>query len=188
MASRAGRAAIIAASFGVQVLIFAGIAGLAADGSHAETGYAAPQGTSPATLTNGSMVISMSMEGQNATVRIPDPRTGMVSSAVGTNVLDNAQFAVQPGVDATMRITVSLPAGYPADSLTFEIVQDSFEYGAPPVIPEFPWLTVSQPGPGSHDYQYRWAGSQAGRGGWWQVVSIKWHGVITRVAFAEFGT
>lgn len=121
MASRAGRAAIIAASFGVQVLIFAGIAGLAADGSHAET--AAPQGTSPATLTNGSMVISMSMEGQNATVRIPDPRTGMVSSAVGTNVLDNAQFAVQPGVDATMRITVSLPAGYPADSLTFEIVQ-----------------------------------------------------------------
>jgi hypothetical protein len=71
MTNRAGRAAVIAASFGVQALIFAGVAWLATTGSHAEVGYAAPQGTSRATLLPldrpmmiRPMVISMSTEGQ----------------------------------------------------------------------------------------------------------------------------
>jgi hypothetical protein len=181
MAGRAGRTAVIAASFVVQALIFAVVAG-----------DAARQGASPAAITNAPMVISMSIEGQNGTVRVTNPRAGAASPASPADftiaVLGYVQFAVQPGVDATMRILVNLPAGYPAGSLTFGIVQDGLEYGSAPASPQFPSLTVSQPGPGSRDYAFRWAGSNVTRGGWWLVMSIKWHGAITRVAIAELGT
>lgn len=191
MSNRAGRAAIIAASFGAQALIVAAVAGLAAADSHAGVGYAAPQSVSQATLMpfdtpmmTGPMVISMSIEGQNGTVRIPSPRAGMAS------VLGSVQFAVQPGVDATMRITVDLPARYPADGLTFDIVQDSLQHDpSSPASPEFPSsVTVSQPGPGTRDFALRWTGSNASRGAWWLRVSIKWHGATTKVPIADLGT
>jgi hypothetical protein len=163
MTSRAGRVAVIAAAFGVQAAIFAGIGGLASVSQHADAGYArssmpvmAPLPAASG-LPAGAITITMSTEGQIGFAAIPAYDSPQAS------LLQMALLQLTPGVNADVRMAVNIPQGYPLDGfrLGFGPAQAT---GPGAMLSMNPLLTVRNPGPGAHEYRFSVPAQYVGSG------------------------
>ena len=163
MTTRVGRVAIIAAAFGVQAAIFAGIGGLASVSRHTDIGYA--QGSMPVMaplpvasgLPDGTITISMSAEGQLGFAAIPGYDSGQATP------LQTASFQLTPGMDADIQMVVNIPGGYPLDGFTLGLGPAQVT-GPGAMLSMNPLLTVSRPEPGRHEYRFSVPAQYVGSG------------------------
>jgi hypothetical protein len=153
MTTRAGRVAIIAAAFGVQAAIFAGIGGLASVSQHTDIGYAQSSMPAPAPLSvagglpDGAIGISMSTEDQIGFVALP------AYDSPQTSPLETASLQLTPGMDADVQMVVNIPDGYPLDGFTIGL-GPATAIGPGAMLSMNALLSVPKPGPGTHQYRF----------------------------------
>jgi hypothetical protein len=162
MTNRAGRVAIIAAAFGVQAAIFAGIGGLATGSQHAEVDSSSAMpvmGPLPVAsgLPDGAIMITMSTEGQIGFATLP----GYDGSQ--STPLQSALFRLTPGKDADVQVVVTIPDGYPLDAFTLGLGPARVT-GPGAMLSMNPLLAVPNPEPGTSHYRFTVPAQYVGSG------------------------
>ena len=162
MTTRAGRVAIIAAAFGVQAAIFAGIGGLASVSQHSDAGYAqrmpamAPLPVASG-VPDGAITITMSTEGQIGFAAIP------AYDSPQALPLQAASLQLTPGMNADVQVAVNIPDGYQLAGFTLGLGPAQVT-GPGAMLSMNPLLTVTRPEPGTHQYQFSIPAQYVGSG------------------------